>query len=128
MKSNRETYQATFTCTECNRGKYPLDEIVYTCKKCGGLLEVSHNLEALKQRPAEEWKALFDSRWGRLDHPYPSGVWNKKELVLPHIDNLEVVSLGEGRSPLVPHPYLAQKLSLKHLFIKQVRYHPHRLF
>ena len=35
------------------------------------------------------WKALFDQRTGKTAWPYGSGVWSKKEWVLP-------VSLGVG--------------------------------
>jgi threonine synthase len=66
---------------ECFSGcgvRYSLEEILYRCPKCGSLLEVRHDVAALQQRPAEEWKKLFDSRLGR-----ESGVWSKKEVVLP---------------------------------------------
>ena len=33
--------------------------------------------------PASEWKRLFDSRTARNIFPYGSGVWSKKEWVLP---------------------------------------------
>ncbi len=42
-----------------------------------------HDMDALKQYGPEYWRALFDSRVGRTSWPYGSGVWSKKEWVLP---------------------------------------------
>ena len=49
----------------------------------GGLLDVEHDLSELAKTPASEWKRLFDSRTARNRWPYGSGVWSKKEWVLP---------------------------------------------
>ena len=49
----------------------------------GGLLDVVHDMDALRQYGPEYWRALFDSRVGRTSWPYGSGVWSKKEWVLP---------------------------------------------
>lgn len=49
----------------------------------GGLLDVEHDMEELAKTPASEWKRLFDSRTARNRWPYGSGVWSKKEWVLP---------------------------------------------
>ena len=76
-----------FNCwLECSRGcgqRYPIYEVIYRCEKCGGLLDVEHDLDALRQREAGEWKALFDARLHTNQWPYGSGVWGKKEWVLP---------------------------------------------
>lgn len=61
---------------------YDLDEVVYRSKD-GGLLDVQHNLESLAIYGPEYWKALFDERAGKTTWPYGSGVWSKKEWVLP---------------------------------------------
>ena len=49
----------------------------------GGLLDVEHDMEELAKTPASEWKRLFDSRTAGRTWPYGSGVWSKKEWVLP---------------------------------------------
>lgn len=49
----------------------------------GGLLDVQHDMEALAIYGPEYWKALFDERVGKTTWPYGSGVWSKKEWVLP---------------------------------------------
>jgi threonine synthase len=102
---------------ECFAGcgvRYRLDQIVYRCEKCSGLLEVRHDVDALKRRPAAEWKQLFDSRLGRM-----SGVWSKKELVLPELDEKNIVSLGEGNSPLIKSDRFANHLGIDEIYIKQ---------
>ena len=61
---------------------YSLDEVVYRSRD-GGLLDVEHDMEALAIYGPEYWRALFDSRIGRTSWPFGSGVWSKKEWVLP---------------------------------------------
>lgn len=51
--------------------------------KDGGLLDVQHDMEALAIYSPEHWKSLFNERAGRTTFPYGSGVWSKKEWVLP---------------------------------------------
>ena len=65
-----------------NTEQYSLDDVVYRSQD-GGLLDVQHDIEALQQVDAAEWKRRFDSRSGRTAWPYGSGVWSKKEWVLP---------------------------------------------
>jgi threonine synthase len=61
------------------------------------LLDVEHDLEALKPRVSRE---LFDSRLGALDAPYNSGVWRYKELIFPDLPNEAVITRGEGNTHL----------------------------
>jgi threonine synthase len=93
-------YNAVFTCAEGCDEQYPLDEVVYKCKKCGGLLEVHHDIEALKDKSADEWKKLFASRSNTTAWPYGSGVWSKKEWVIPDIQDDNIVSMFEGNTNL----------------------------
>ena len=88
---------------ECISGcgtRYSVFDIVYYCKKCGGLLEVKHDITALQERSREDWKAIFDQRVYSTAWPYGSGVWGKKEWVLPLIDDEKIVSTYEGNSNL----------------------------
>src|SRR5438094_7364675 len=107
-------FRAWFQCFAGCPVRYRLDQIVYRCESCGGLLEVRHDVDALKQRSATEWKRLFDSRLGRA-----SGVWSKKELVLPELDEKNIVSLGEGNSPLIKSERFAKSLGIDEIYIKQ---------
>lgn len=62
--------------------QYSLDTVQYRAKD-GGLLDVYQDMDALKQYDAAYWKGLFDKRVGTTGWPYGSGVWSKKEWVLP---------------------------------------------
>jgi threonine synthase len=107
-------FQAWFQCFSGCGVRYRLDQIVYRCESCGGLLEVRHDVDALKQRSAADWRALLDSRLGRT-----SGVWSKKEVVLPELDNKNIVSLGEGNTPLIKSERFARQLGIGDIYIKQ---------
>ena len=61
---------------------YSLDEVIYRSSD-GGLLDVYHDMAALSQYGPEYWKSVFDARVGSAAWPYGSGVWSKKEWVLP---------------------------------------------
>lgn len=80
--------------------EYSLDEVIYR-SKTGALLDVQHDIEALRRAgDGNYWKKLFDSRVGKTTWPYGSGVWSKKEWVLPEIDDDDIVSVFEGNSNL----------------------------
>jgi threonine synthase len=106
---------------ECIRGcgeRFALDEVIYTCPRCGGLLDVEHDVEALRDRSAAGWMKLFDDRIRTNEWPYGSGVWGKKEWVLPNVDNENVVSMYEGHTNLFWAERLGQELGLKDLWVK----------
>ncbi|KAE9609908.1 hypothetical protein Lal_00006640 [Lupinus albus] len=97
---------------------YSLDEIVYRSRS-GGLLDVQHDMEALKKFDGAYWKALFDSRVGKTTWPYGSGVWSKKEWVLPEIDSDDIVSAFEGNSNLFwAERYGKQFVGMNDLWVK----------
>ncbi|KAH9553474.1 hypothetical protein CY35_08G012000 [Sphagnum magellanicum] len=79
--------------------EYSLDEVIYR-SKTGALLDVQHDMEALKKFDGAYWRSLFDSRAGKTTWPFGSGVWSKKEWVLPEIDDDDIVSVFEGNSNL----------------------------
>lgn len=97
---------------------YSLDEIVYRSQS-GGLLDVQHDMEALKKFDGAYWRNLFDSRVGKTTWPYGSGVWSKKEWVLPEIDSDDIVSAFEGNSNLFWAERLGKKfLGMNDLWVK----------
>lgn len=111
-------YKAQFRCISGCGETYALDEIVYKCKKCGSLLEVHHDMEKLAEKSAAEWKALFDKRTGTSQWPYGSGVWSKKEWVLPGIDSENIVSMYEGNSNLFWAKRFGTMFGMNDLWIK----------
>ena len=112
-------YDAWFQCSEGCDETYPLTEIIYRCRNCDGLLEVQHDMNVLKQRSAAEWKSLFEQRYRRTQYPYGSGVWGKKELVCPKIDDENIISMYEGGTNLFWAERFGAQLGLHDLWIKQ---------
>lgn len=112
-------YDAWFQCSAGCDETYPLTEVIYRCKNCGGLLEVRHDMDLLKQRRAAEWKTLFEQRYMRTQYPYGSGVWGKKELVCPIIDDNNIISMYEGGTNLFWAERLGNQLGVGDLWIKQ---------
>ena len=78
-----------------------------------------HDLTALRQHSAAEWKQRFDQRMGRSMWPGHSGVWGKKEWICPELDDQDIVSFGEGATPLQGLPKWAAALGVGELWLKQ---------
>ncbi|MBW2425451.1 MAG: threonine synthase, partial [Deltaproteobacteria bacterium] len=97
--------------------RYDLDEVVYTDRE-GGLLQVVHDMGELAKTSAEEWRQLFEKRARRNEWPFGSGVWGKKEWVLPDIDNDNVVSMYEGHTNLFWAERYGREIGLEELWIK----------
>ncbi len=113
------TYSAWFQCLKGCPGRHALDEVIYRCPACNGLLEVAHDLDALRRTTADEWKHLFDSRGRVTVWPYASGVWGKKEWVFPAMDDAHVVSTLEGNTLLFRSERLDRDVGVRALWIKQ---------
>jgi threonine synthase len=111
--------RSVFRCIAGCHGDYALDEIIYKCPKCGDLLEVVHDFEALKKRSAAAWIKLFDEGYLRTQWPYGSGVWGKKEWVQPHVQDENVVSMLEGGTNLLWADRYGKQLGLTDLWVKQ---------
>jgi threonine synthase len=111
-------YHACFRCFRGCPGEYSLYDVIYTCRQCGGLLEVHHDLEALRQRTGAAWKQLFDSRAGVTHWPYGSGVWGLREWVAPDVRDENVVSMYEGNSNLFWAERLGVQLGVEDLWVK----------
>jgi threonine synthase len=111
-------YNAWFECFRSCGERYPVTEIVYRCRKCGALLEVRHDLEKLRNRSPSAWMRIFDERAHSRQWPYGSGVWGKKEWVLPNVDDANVVSMYEGGTNLFWADRFGVEIGLEDLWIK----------
>ena len=80
-------YACAFRCVAGCHGSYSVEDVIYHCPKCGELLEVQHDLEALKKTSPASWIRLFDERQRTNKWPYASGIWGKKEWVMPQLDD-----------------------------------------
>jgi threonine synthase len=106
---------------ECIRGcgrRYSIFDVVYRCEDCGGLLDVQHDIDALKHRSASAWIQLFDRRMRTNAWPYGSGVWGKKEWVCPLVDNENVVSMYEGHTNCFWAERLGAEVGVPDLWVK----------
>jgi len=95
-------YQVCIACGE----KYGADEIVYSCKRCGDLLEVKYDYALLGVKLKKgDWQSL------------PLSVWRYKDL-MPIRDPSKIVSLNEGGTGLHSCRRLAKILGVRHLYVK----------
>jgi threonine synthase len=114
-------FSAALRCIAGCEGSHRLDEVIYRCPRCGALLEVAHDVAALRERSAEAWKQLFAERWGcaDADAPWTGGVWGKHEWVAPALRAEHVVSFLEGQTQLVRVPRYAAEVGLADVRVKQ---------
>ena len=89
-------------CIECGQDHPPFDDIIYTCEKCGGLLE-----------------ARYD-RYPTFDDFEGSGVW-RYNAALPFEEG---VTLPEGDTPLHRVPRLESEIGVRNLRIKHEGMNP----
>jgi threonine synthase len=86
------------------------------CEKCGGLLSLRYD------PPSERGSALrevFDARLtAHTDVPESSGVWRFRELVLPDVNDEEIVTQPEGNTPLVRRERVAAWCGLNSISLK----------
>ncbi len=113
------TYHSWLECTRGCGTQYSIYDVIYHCEKCGGLLDVEHDIEALKDRSSEKWKSLFDERTRSNQWPYGSGIWGKKEWILPQINNENIVSMYEGHTNLFWARQLGAEIGVPDLWVKQ---------
>jgi len=111
-------YRSWFQCVRGCPGRYSVLDVIYRCPRCGGLLEVQHDMAALAATPAATWKALFEERARTTRWPYGSGVWGKWEWVCPEVSSERIVSLYEGHSNLFWAERYGATLGLDDLWIK----------
>jgi len=109
---------AEFRCLLGCDGSFPLTQPIYRCPRCGGLLEVVHDLARLRGRKASEWMQLFDDRYKRTLWPYGSGVWGKREWVAPSVPDDLIVSMDEGGTNLFWAERYGRSLGCEDLWVK----------
>jgi threonine synthase len=111
-------YNSWYACIRgCDR-RYSIYDVVYRCEDCGGLLDVEHDIQALKDRTPDDWKRDFDGRTRSHVWPYGSGVWGKKEWVCPQVDDDNIVSMYEGHTNTFWAQRLGEEIGLPDLWIK----------
>ncbi len=110
--NNLERQRVGLECTNCHT-RIPLDRSLTGCPACGeSLLEAVYDFG---QMDIPVWLSQVKNRRPNL--------WRYRE-VLPIASTANIVSLGEGGTPLIKSHALAASLGLKHLYIKDERQGP----
>jgi threonine synthase len=107
-----------FRCFNGCEGAFPVTQPIYRCPSCGGLLQVVHDMEKLRDRTGPVWMKLFDERYRLNKWPYGSGVWGKREWVMPQVPDDMIVSMYEGGTNLFWADRYGKTLGLDECWVK----------
>ncbi|MCK4247265.1 MAG: pyridoxal-phosphate dependent enzyme, partial [Methanomicrobia archaeon] len=98
-------------CIKCGTS-YKSTEGLYLCSRCGGKLDIIYDYDKISEKIN---KKKLEKR--------EKGMWKYKEL-LP-IENIKnIVTLGEGGTPLIKAKNLSEKIGVKHIFLKDETRNP----
>ena len=75
-------------------------------------------MEALRDRTGPVWMKLFDERYRLNKWPYGSGVWGKREWVMPQVPDDTIVSMYEGGTNLFWAERYGKTLGLDECWVK----------
>jgi len=95
-------------CIGCG-ARYSKDEVVYTCSKCGGLLDVKYDYSEIEV--------------DRIVKAKGEGVWKYREL-LPFADEIKPITIQEGNTPLYRCDRLAKAIGVVNLWVKHEGLNP----
>ena len=98
-------------CVKC-RSTYMVNAKLYSCSRCGGILEVFYNYDVIAESVTR--RTLESKR---------DGVWKYFDL-LPLERREAVISLGEGGTQLIRSERLGEEYGLKNLYIKDETRNP----
>jgi threonine synthase len=107
----KETWSVAIECPAC-KYREPLERPLLSCPDCG-----------------EEWlDARYDygslrDRWHEIVVPRPFTMWRYWDL-LPLRDPANILTMGEGGTPLLPATNLGMMLGRPHVFVKDERQGP----
>lgn len=105
------SYLSHLECTNCGK-TYSADELHNTCPNCGKVLYARYDLDSLRQQLKP------DDLKGRV-----STLWRWHEL-LPVRDPENIITLGEGGTPLLHVRVLGKALGFEQLYIKEEGLNP----
>jgi threonine synthase len=108
-----------YYCISGCAGRHDIFTPVFSCPHCGGLVDVGLETDEYKKTSSEDWKGLIAARHNSSLAVDQSGVWAHREWVMPRIRQEEIISMGEGRSPLTEAPFVAESMGLGRLLVKQ---------
>jgi threonine synthase len=105
------SYLNTLECSSCS-AHFPINKIQTICPDCQGPLLARYDLFSAH-------RTLDRDQF----HDRPRGMWRWHEL-LPVQDTLNMVSLGEGDTPILSLGRIGEELKLKKLFLKDESQNP----
>ncbi len=103
------------------RARYDINEVIYNCPKCGGLLEAQYDFSCLD---APALKQTWRERRMCNAPLEQSGVWRYRELFPFLQDYSQVVTLREGNTPLLKSPRAAAYGGLANVTFKHQGFNP----
>ena len=112
------SYAASLRCMNGCEPRYEVTRALYRCPRCEALLDVEHDLGALSDRSAGSWMKLFEDRYKRTAWPYGSGVWGKREWVMPEVPDELIVSMDEGGTNLFWAERYGRSMGLEDVWVK----------
>jgi threonine synthase len=98
-------------CTMCG-ARCAADEVQNVCPRCGKVLFPRYDLDRVRRSVSREALA------GR-----EASMWRYRE-VMPVQNPANIVTLGEGMTPLLPLPAAGRRLGLSHVFVKDEGLNP----
>jgi threonine synthase len=107
--------------TEACRARYSIGDVLYNCRKCGGLLETVYTGSTTSP---DELKETWRRRRLSNDPLNQSGVWRYREIIPFLQDYAPVVTLREGNTPLLEAPKAAEYAGLGRLLVKHQGFNP----
>jgi threonine synthase len=110
-------------CSECHH-ELELHARAMECPRCGELLEL---VPERPSREPHELKQLWAERRNSSDPRDQSGVWRFREF-LPKYEAADVVTMGEGNSPIIHASKAAGYAGLKNLWFKHLGWNPTACF
>jgi threonine synthase len=100
-----------YECIKCGSTFDPKEKL-YTCPKCGGLLEIELDLEKVKEKLNRK----------SLETEFPSA-WKYRPF-MPIFDDSKIISLKEGGTPLYRCERLEKDLGVRELYVKHEGLNP----
>ena len=105
------SYLTHLECTRCGR-TFSADELQTLCPEDGGVLYARYDLERARRELSRDEVAAR-----------APGMWQIPEL-MPVRDPANIVSLGEGGTPLLAAPRLGERLRFTRLYVKEEGLNP----
>jgi len=104
-------YLRHLECTAC-AAQYVPEEIHTLCPRCGKVLFAHYDLERVRREVTRDALASREPT-----------MWRYRE-VLPVEHPADIVTLGEGMTPLLPLANVGRRLGLRHVFVKDEGVNP----